>query len=67
MTNPESCRCPTCGATRRPAVDPESELRSLWSARGIPAERQEQMIAEIKAKAQPGAAAGPFRTGSGNA
>jgi hypothetical protein len=37
------------------------ELRELWTAQGVPAARQEELIAAITAKAQPGAMVGPFR------
>lgn len=33
--------------------DPETALRRLWDARGVPKERQDAMIAEIERKAQP--------------
>lgn len=39
----------------------ERELRDLWTSQGVSAERQAEMIAEITAKAQPGAQVGPFR------
>jgi hypothetical protein len=42
------------------AADPETELRALWTAKGVSVERQNELIAEIKAKAQPGAMVGPF-------
>ena len=42
--------------------DPDAPLRALWSEMGVPQERQDQLIAEITAKAQPGAMVGPFRT-----
>ncbi|OAN76729.1 hypothetical protein A8B82_15150 [Sulfitobacter sp. EhC04] len=42
-------------------TDPEKELRASWTAEGVPQERQDQMIAQIVAKAQPGAMVGPFR------
>jgi len=31
--------------------DPEVELRGIWSEKGLPAERQDALIAEIKTKA----------------
>ena len=40
--------------------DPERELRKIWTEAGVPPERQDQLIAEIRAKAQPGARVGPF-------
>lgn len=42
-------------------TDPEKELRASWTADGVPQARQDQMIADITAKAQPGAMVGPFR------
>lgn len=41
--------------------DPEAKLRALWTAEGVPQTRQDQILAEITAKAQPGAWVGPFR------
>jgi hypothetical protein len=41
--------------------DPEAELRAMWTAKGIPEERQNEILAEVAAKAQPGAQVGPFR------
>lgn len=38
----------------------ERELRELWTAAGVPLERQDAVIAEIIAKAQPGAKVGPW-------
>ena len=43
--------------------DPETALRELWTAQGVTKERQDQLIAEIDAKAQPGAKIGPFTIG----
>ncbi len=40
--------------------DAETELRAIWTAKGVPQERQDALIAQIRAKAQPGAVAGPF-------
>lgn len=40
--------------------DPETELRAIWDAQGVPGERQDAVIAGIAAAAQPGAMAGPF-------
>jgi hypothetical protein len=47
-------------AAQLPA-DPEAELRALWTAQGVTQERQEEVLAEITAKAQPGAQVGPFK------
>lgn len=33
--------------------NPETELRAIWTAQGVPKERQDQLVAEITAKAQP--------------
>lgn len=41
--------------------DPDATLRALWTEMGVSQERQDQLIAEITAKAQPGAMVGPFR------
>lgn len=38
----------------------EAELRAIWNYRGVPQEKQNELIAAITAKAQPGAAVGPF-------
>jgi hypothetical protein len=43
------------------AADNRYELRKIWTAKGVSAERQKEMIAEITAKAQPGAFVGPFQ------
>ena len=39
---------------------PETELRKLWTAEGVPQARQDDLIAQVKAKAAPGARIGPF-------
>lgn len=44
----------------KPLAEPEAELRELWTATGVSPERQERLIADIAAKAQPGAKVGPF-------
>ena len=41
----------------------ETSLRTLWTSRGVQQERQDALIAEITAKAQPGAHVGPFVIG----
>jgi hypothetical protein len=41
--------------------DPETRLRKMWTAQGVSQERQEEILADITAKAQPGAMVGPFR------
>ena len=43
------------------AEDPEQALRTLWEAQGVPHEVQDRLIADVTAKAQPGAQVGPFR------
>ncbi len=48
-------------------ADPETELRELWTAKGVPIERQNELIADATAKAQPGAQVGPFTVPAGNA
>jgi len=44
-------------------TDAEQKLRDLWTAKGVPQARQDEMIAEIEAKAQPGVKVGPFTLG----
>jgi antirestriction protein ArdC len=39
----------------------EGSLRTIWIRNGVPLERQEQLLAEISAKAQPGTQIGPFK------
>jgi len=39
----------------------EDTLRSLWNEEGVPKERQDEILADIAAKAKPGAFVGPFR------
>jgi hypothetical protein len=43
--------------------DPEAALRRLWDAQGVSQERQDELIADTTAKAQPGAKIGPFTLG----
>ena len=43
--------------------DPEASLRRLWDAQGVSQERQDELIADTTAKAQPGAKIGPFTLG----
>jgi ParB family chromosome partitioning protein len=40
---------------------PEAQLRALWTAEGNDPARQDAIVADITAKAAPGAAVGPFR------
>lgn len=40
--------------------DPEAELRKIWTEKGISQERQDELIADVTAKAKPGAMVGPF-------
>jgi hypothetical protein len=42
-------------------ADPEAQLRALWTAQGVPVEKQDAILADVRAKAQPGARVGPFR------
>lgn len=47
-----------------PASDPEAALRKFWTdVKGVSVERQDALIAQINAKAQPGAMVGPFVVG----
>jgi len=41
----------------------EWKLRKLWTSQGVPVEKQDRLIAEIDAKAQPGARVGPWVIG----
>jgi hypothetical protein len=43
--------------------DPEASLRRIWDAQGVSQERQDELIADTTAKAQPGAKIGPFTLG----
>lgn len=57
------CRLAEIKAGRARADDEnkhEAELRAIWNYKGIPQEKQNELIADITAKAQPGAAVGPF-------
>ncbi len=45
----------------RKPEDVEQRARKPWTAKGVPQERQEAMLADITAKARPGAPVGPFR------
>ena len=49
------------GEDTTPSEDPEKELRKSWTAQGVSQERQDEIIAQITAAAQPGAMVGPFR------
>jgi hypothetical protein len=40
--------------------DPERDLRELWDRKGVPKERQDEIIMEATGKAQPGSQIGPF-------
>jgi hypothetical protein len=37
------------------------DLRAMWDKRGVPKERQDEILADIEAKAKPGAMVGPFQ------
>lgn len=41
-------------------ADPETALRAMWTAQGVSRQRQDEIIAEITAKAQPAYLAGLF-------
>ncbi len=43
------------------ASDPATELRRLWTSQGVSEQRENELIADINAKAQPGAMVGPFK------
>ena len=47
-------------AVDRTAEEVESELKALWTANGVPEERQAELLADVAAKASPGAQVGPF-------
>lgn len=49
------------------ADDPEVKLRAIWDKEGVPKETQDALIAEIEAKAKPGARVGPFVIPGGDA
>ncbi|SIT87077.1 hypothetical protein [Pontibaca methylaminivorans] len=40
--------------------DSETLLRELWTQKGVSLKRQNELLAEIRAKAQPGSTVGPF-------
>ena len=43
------------------AEELERELRESWDKRGIPKERQDEILKDLEEKAKPGAQIGPFR------
>lgn len=45
------------------SLTPDENLRALWTAQGVSEERQNEVLAQITAKAQPGARIGPFTIG----
>ncbi|CAG9235845.1 hypothetical protein PSP6_690077 [Paraburkholderia tropica] len=51
-------------ATQTPSACVETDLRARWTSRGVSRERQDAMIAEVAAKAAPGARVGPFVVGA---
>ncbi len=54
------------GVDVRPASEfdqPEQAAREMWTRQGVSTERQDELIAGIAAKAQPGAQVGPFVVG----
>ncbi|MBI5297939.1 MAG: hypothetical protein HY869_20885 [Chloroflexi bacterium] len=55
--------CDNCGAPLEDPDEilcPECRLRAIWNAKGIPKEQQDAILADIEAKARPGAKIGPF-------
>lgn len=44
-------------------TDTDAALRATWTEMGVSVARQDELIAEITAKAQHGAPVGPFRIG----
>lgn len=46
-----------------PGLSPEAGLREIWSAKGVSAVKQDELLQEIAAKAAPGASVGPFKIG----
>jgi hypothetical protein len=49
-----------------PSSELEAKLRELWAAKGVRPERQEDLLADIAAEAQPGSIVGPFRIRDGD-
>lgn len=49
------------GLAAPPLTREERALRDLWTEKGVPPEKQDELIANIAAKAAPGAEVGPFR------
>nr|WP_181377296.1 hypothetical protein [Ochrobactrum sp. LM19] len=45
-------------------TDAENQLRALWTARGVPAEKQDALIAAVKSRATAGTRIGPWTLGS---
>jgi hypothetical protein len=41
-------------------TDAEKALRELWTRKGVPEAQQDEILADIAAKAQPGARIGPL-------
>jgi len=39
----------------------EQKLRDSWNARGVPKERQDEVLRNVEEKAKPGAMVGPFK------
>jgi len=52
---------PDCLPTPAPYDAAEAALRKLYNEQGLPKEKQDEIIADATAKAQPGAMAGPFQ------
>ena len=47
--------------TAKPLTREERALRDLWTEKGVPPEKQDELITGIAAKAAPGVEVGPFR------
>lgn len=59
-TAPEKKHAPAETIMAKNADQQEAELRAIWTEQGVTEERQNDIIADINAKAQPGAQIGPF-------
>jgi len=52
---------PGCLPTPAPYAAAETAARKLWTEQGVPQAKQDEIIADIAAKAKPGAMVGPFQ------
>ncbi len=52
---------PDCLPTPAPYDAAETAARKLWTEQGVPQAKQDEIIADIAAKAKPGAMVGPFQ------